>query len=157
MVRLFAPNRTAVTEDELAGGCTGCRRFLAPTLHPSAGASCLPLRQFQADPAADGRPAQSGCRHRAALAKQAPDVADQLAAHADMIADLAAADPRAGDPRAADPPAGGVVAAYLLFLGLSPLPLVAALNARGVVTAMPVTPEPETRLPLSMGTGRSAC
>ena len=39
------------------------------------------------------------------------------------------------------------MAAYLPIRSeLSPLPLVAALTARGVVTAMPVTPEPENPL-----------
>ena len=107
-----------------------------------------PSVNSEADPASDKAALRkAAAATRAALAKQAPDAADQLAAHADMIADLAAADPRAGDTRAADPPAGGVVAAYLPIRSeLSPLPLVAALNARGVVTAMPVTPEPENPL-----------
>ena len=70
---------------------------------------------------------------RAALAAGDPDAADRLAAQAGIIAALA------GDGQ--DHP--GIVAAYLPIRSeLSPLPLVAALVAAGIDTAMPVTPEP---------------
>ena len=93
------------------------------------------------DPAADKAALRkAAAATRAALAKQMPDAANQLAAHADMIADMMAG-------MMTDIGAGAIVAAYLPIRSeLSPLPLVAALNARGVVTAMPVTPEPENPL-----------
>ena len=71
--------------------------------------------------------------HRAALAARDPEAADRLAAQAGIIAALAGE----GQDHA------GVVAAYLPIRSeLSPLPLVAALVAAGIGTAMPVTPDP---------------
>ena len=101
------------------------------------------MSNLPVDPAADKTALRKeAAATRAALAKQEPDAADRLAGHAGHIADLAAA-----DLATADPAMGGVVAAYLPIRSeLSPLPLVAALTARGVVTAMPVTPEPENPL-----------
>lgn len=61
-----------------------------------------------------------------------PDAAGRLVAFAADIAALAG---------------GGIVAAYLPIRSeLSPLPLIASLSDRGLVTAMPVTPEPENPL-----------
>lgn len=75
---------------------------------------------------------KDAARHRAALAAGDPDAANRLAAQAGIIAALAGE----GQEDA------GIVAAYLPIRSeLSPLPLVSALVAAGVVTAMPVTPE----------------
>ena len=76
---------------------------------------------------------KDAARTRAALAAGDPDAADRLAAQAGIIAALA------GEGQ--DHP--GIVAAYLPIRSeLSPLPLVVALVAAGINTAMPVTPEP---------------
>ena len=76
---------------------------------------------------------KAAARHRADLAAGDPDAADRLAAQAGIIAALA------GEEQ--DHP--GIVAAYLPIRSeLSPLPLVSALVATGIVIAMPVTPEP---------------
>ena len=120
--------------------------FLAPTLHPSGW-------RVMSTPSVNSKPIQllirppcaSAAATRAALAKQAPDVADQLAAHADMIADLAVPI-LALAILARDSPPAVWSRPISIRSELSPLPLAAALNARGVVTAMPVTPEPENPL-----------
>ena len=107
------------------------------SMNSPAGAPSDPAADPAADPVADKAALRkAAAATRAALAKQMPDAANQLAAHADLIAD-----------KIADIGAGAIVAAYLPIRSeLSPLPLVAALHARGVATAMPVTPEPENPL-----------
>ena len=65
---------------------------------------------------------------RKQLAAEHPDADTALARHADAIIRLGG---------------GGAVAGYLPIRSeLSPLPLIAALAGRGVVTAMPMTPPP---------------
>ena len=74
---------------------------------------------------------------RATLATGDPDAAALLAAQAGILVDIAR--PLA-EAAGADAP---VIAAYLPIRSeLSPLPLVAALAAAGLMTAMPVTPSP---------------
>ena len=69
---------------------------------------------------------------RKQLAAENPDADTALARHADAIIRLAG---------------GGAVAGYLPIRSeLSPLPLIAALAGRGVVTAMPMTPPPRNPL-----------
>ena len=76
---------------------------------------------------------KDAAKHRATLVAADPDAAERLAAQAGIIATLAGE----GQDDA------GAVAAYLPIRSeLSPLPLVAALVAAGVKTAMPVTPAP---------------
>lgn len=76
---------------------------------------------------------KKAAQQRAALAASDPDAAERLAVQAGIIAALA----DGGQDQA------GIVAAYLPIRSeLSPLPLVAALVAAGLTTAMPVTPEP---------------
>ena len=83
---------------------------------------------------------KTAAKARAALASADLDAAERLAAQAGILAEIAR--PLAG--RSADSDAGApVIAAYLPIRSeLSPLPLVAALAAAGMVTAMPVTPSP---------------
>jgi len=96
----------------------GCRMIMSDALSEPAAAKAA-LRKEAA-------------RHRATLAAGDPDAADRLAAQAGIIAALA------GDGQEG----AGIVAAYLPIRSeLSPLPLVSALVAAGLGTAMPVTPE----------------
>ena len=70
---------------------------------------------------------------RKQLAAESPDADSALARHANAIIRLAG---------------GGAVAGYLPIRSeLSPLPLIAALAGRGVVTAMPMTPPRAALLP----------
>ena len=75
---------------------------------------------------------QQAAARRDALTGADPDAATRLAAQADIIINIAQRDEPAG-----------IVAAYMPIRSeLSPLPLVSALVARGLVTAMPETPSP---------------
>ena len=69
---------------------------------------------------------------RTALMESDPDAPARLAAQASIIINIAQREATAG-----------IVAAYMPILSeLSPLPLVLALVAQGIVTAMPETPAP---------------
>ena len=91
------------------------------------------MQELSSDPAA----AKAELRKRAAAARRAlidadPEAPARLAAQADTITRLAQGEQSAG-----------VVAAYMPIRSeLSPLPLVAALVAQGIMTAMPETPSP---------------
>ena len=80
---------------------------------------------------------RSAGKVRAALAEAEADAAERLAAQAGILATLAG--PLAEETGSNQP----VIAAYLPIRSeLSPLPLVGALAAIGMTTAMPVTPAP---------------
>ena len=91
------------------------------------------MQDTPSDPAA----AKAELRQQAAIARKAlidadPEAPARLAAQADIIMRMVQAEKPAG-----------VVAAYMPIRSeLSPLRLVAALVARGIVTAMPETPSP---------------
>ncbi len=95
------------------------------------------MHDMSTDPAA----AKAGLRTQATarrkhLMTSDPDAPARLAAQADIICALA----RRQDPAC-------IVAAYLPIRSeLSPLPLVAAVVAQGIVTAMPETPSPGNAL-----------
>ena len=83
---------------------------------------------------------KAAAKARAALASADADAAERLAAQAGILAEIAR--PLAGTAEESVEGAP-VIAAYLPIRSeLSPLPLVAALAAAGMVTAMPVTPSP---------------
>ena len=80
---------------------------------------------------------KSAGKLRAALAEAEADAAERLAAQAGILATLA------GLPADETGSSQPVIAAYLPIRSeLSPLPLVGALAAIGMTTAMPVTPAP---------------
>jgi 5-formyltetrahydrofolate cyclo-ligase len=91
------------------------------------------MQDISSDPAAikaDLR--KQAAPRRAALMESDPDAPARLAAQAGIIINIAQRDE-----------AAGIVAAYMPIRSeLSPLPLVSALEAQGIVTAMPETPAP---------------
>ena len=95
------------------------------------------MTESPSDPAA----AKADLRRQATARRKAlfdadPDAPARLAAQADIII-----------PLAHDGEATGIVAAYMPIRSeLSPLPLVSALTAAGLVTAMPETPAPGSPL-----------
>ena len=91
------------------------------------------MQDASSDPAAakaDLR--KQAAARRTALMESDPDAPARLAAQADIIINIAQQ----------DAPAGSVAAYMPIRSELSPLPLVAALSAAGIPTAMPETPSP---------------
>ena len=91
------------------------------------------MQDASSDPAAakaDLR--KQAAARRTALMESDPNAPARLAAQADIIINIAQQ----------DAPAGSVVAYMPIRSELSPLPLVAALSAAGIPTAMPETPSP---------------
>lgn len=83
---------------------------------------------------------KSAAKMRAALAEAEADAAERLAAQAGILATLAGPLAEETEEAGSSQP---VIAAYLPIRSeLSPLPLVGALAAIGMTTAMPVTPAP---------------
>ena len=116
-------------------------------------AATIPERSASSMTASPSDPADE----KAALRKQAatrrrelmaanPDAAARLAAQTEIIADIIAGlttDSAMTGGSGGGGESGAVVAAYMPIRSeLSPLPLVTALIGRGLVTAMPETPEP---------------
>ena len=91
------------------------------------------MQDASSDPAAakaDLR--KQAAARRTALMESDPNAPARLAAQADIIINIAQQ----------DAPAGSVAAYMPIRSELSPLPLVAALSAAGIPTAMPETPSP---------------
>ena len=111
----------------------------AVALVAAASRSChrLDATAFMQDTSSDPATAKAALRkvaaaRRVVLMESDPDASARLAAQADIIINLARQERSAG-----------IVAAYMPIRSeLSPLPLVSALVAQGIETAMPETPSP---------------